>query len=400
MAVAPYLKILTSIPFWAVCAAQFGNLWGLNLILTYTPKYLSETIGFNLKESAGLASLPYLARMTASGMFGILGDWMLKKEIMSVTRLRKFFIIFSHFIPAACLFMIRVAGCNQVGVVALLILCQFFNGAVVVSHFINPQDLAPNFAGSVFGVMNFIGMTTGIFVPKITGAITTHYAVAPYLKILTSIPFWAVCAAQFGNLWGLNLILTYTPKYLSETIGFNLKESAGLASLPYLARMTASGMFGILGDWMLKKEIMSVTRLRKFFIIFSHFIPAACLFMIRVAGCNQVGVVALLILCQFFNGAVVVSHFINPQDLAPNFAGSVFGVMNFIGMTTGIFVPKITGAITTHYNKNLAGATIIYTIGGSVYFCGGLLFIIFGTAKTQPWNEIKETEPEPNQGNK
>ncbi|KAJ3647202.1 hypothetical protein Zmor_024732 [Zophobas morio] len=232
------------------------------------------------------------------------------------------------------------------------------------------------------------------------GSVSKKKAVAPYLKILTSIPFWAVCAAQFGNLWGLNLILTYTPKYLSETIGFNLKESAGLASLPYLARMTASGMFGILGDWMLKKEIMSVTRLRKFFIIFSHFIPAACLFMIRVAGCNQVGVVALLILCQFFNGAVVVSHFINPQDLAPNFAGSVFGVMNFIGMTTGIFVPKITGAITTHYNKNLAGATIIYTIGGSVYFCGGLLFIIFGTAKTQPWNEIKETEPEPNQGNK
>jgi MFS family permease len=83
-----------SIPFWALCTAQFGNLWGLNLILTYAPKFMAETLGFNIKASAGLAALPYLARLICSQIFGIIGDRMRKKNVMSVTKIRKFFIIF------------------------------------------------------------------------------------------------------------------------------------------------------------------------------------------------------------------------------------------------------------------------------------------------------------------
>ncbi|XP_063903802.1 sialin-like [Zophobas morio] len=222
------------------------------------------------------------------------------------------------------------------------------------------------------------------------GHVSSKKKVPPYRKIFTSIPFWVVTIAQFGNLWGLNLILSYGPKYLAETLGFNLKASAGLAALPYIARLLASQVFGIVGDHMRKKGTMSLTKIRKFFIIFSHFVPAACMFLIRAAGCHHVGVLVLLILNQAFNGAVVVSQLINPQDLAPNFSGTVFGMMNFFGMMTGIFVPTITGALNEHYDMGLMAATIIYMIGGIVLSICGLVFFFFGTAEVQPWNEIEE----------
>ncbi|XP_063903804.1 sialin-like [Zophobas morio] len=222
------------------------------------------------------------------------------------------------------------------------------------------------------------------------GHVSAKKKIPPYLKIILSIPFWITTIAQFGNLWALNLILSYGPKYLSETLGFNLKASAGLAALPYLARLLTSQVFGIVGDYMRKKEVMSLVKIRKFFIIFSHFIPAACMFLIRAAGCNHAGVIGLLVLNQGFNGAVVVGHLISPQDLAPNFSGTVYGMMNLVGMTTGILVPSITGALNTHYEMGLMAATIIYTIGGGVLTASGVAFFLFASADTQPWNEIEE----------
>ena len=76
------------------------------------------------------------------------------------------------------MFLIRAAGCNHAGVIGLLVLNQGFNGAVVVGHLISPQDLAPNFSGTVYGMMNLVGMTTGILVPSITGALNTHYVIS------------------------------------------------------------------------------------------------------------------------------------------------------------------------------------------------------------------------------
>ncbi|XP_064213438.1 putative inorganic phosphate cotransporter isoform X2 [Tribolium castaneum] len=183
------------------------------------------------------------------------------------------------------------------------------------------------------------------------GHLTKKKGFPPYHKMLCcNFPFWALAIAQLGNLWGLNLIITYAPKFMAETLGFNIKASAGLAALPYIGRLIGSNIFGIIGDFMRKKDIMSVTKIRKFFIIFSHFIPGLCLILIRAFGCIKEGVIAMLVLNQGFNGACVVSHLVNAQDLAPNFAGSVYGIINFFGMTTGIFVPPITGYLNTNYD--------------------------------------------------
>lgn len=61
--------------------------------------------------------------------------------------------------------------------------------------------------------------------------------------------------------------------------------------------------------------------------------------------CDHVGAVLILIFSMSINGAAVVTNLQNAQDLAPNFAGSIFGIISLIGGTTGFITPAVTGAL-------------------------------------------------------
>lgn len=92
-------------------------------------------------------------------------------------------------------------------------------------------------------------------------------AVPPYKKILTSFPVWAVHLAQWGNLWGLYALMSYGPKFMAENLGFDIKSSAFLAALPYVFRIMFGAIFGFLGDWIRKNELLTVTQIRKVFTL-------------------------------------------------------------------------------------------------------------------------------------
>ncbi|KAF5291457.1 hypothetical protein FQR65_LT01768 [Abscondita terminalis] len=213
-------------------------------------------------------------------------------------------------------------------------------------------------------------------------------AIPPYLDIFTSIPFWALAILHFGNVWGLYLLLTAGPKYMSEVLGFNLSHSGVLAALPYLARSIAAFIFGYIGDKIRQKNVLSVTVTRKSFVTFSHFIPGLLLFAILLAGCDVTLCVVLITFSLGFNGASTITNIQNNQDLSPNFAGTIYGIINCIGGASGFFTPMITGYLTAEHN-GLREWHINFAIGASVYIATGVVYTIFGTGERQPWNEIK-----------
>lgn len=90
----PYCKILKNIPFWALLILHYGNMWGLNLLMTNGPMYLKEALGFDIKNSGFLSALPYLGRLVFGIGFGTIGDIIKKKELLSVHFVRKFFCLF------------------------------------------------------------------------------------------------------------------------------------------------------------------------------------------------------------------------------------------------------------------------------------------------------------------
>ncbi|XP_049291666.1 sialin-like [Anopheles funestus] len=217
----------------------------------------------------------------------------------------------------------------------------------------------------------------------------------PLVQVITSLPFIALVLSHYSSFWGLNFFVTQAPKFINEVLGFNLTNAGFLSSLPYLARMFSGFFFGYIGDCMRRKEIMAVTSLRKFFIVFSHFLPGAFLIALPFIGQDPIVTVSCIIACLGFNGASTITNLVNAQDLAPNFAATLYGMMNFLATTAGFLAPMVVAYFTKEKNT-MEEWKYVFLLTASFYIVSGLFFTVFGSGKVQKWNEIKEqrtTEP-------
>ncbi|GAB0086051.1 sialin [Sergentomyia squamirostris] len=218
--------------------------------------------------------------------------------------------------------------------------------------------------------------------------VTNEKRVPPYLKVFRSVPFLSLMVLHYGNLWGLYFLLTATPKFMSEILGFNMGSTGVLSSLPHLARMLFSFVFGTIGDFIKRHEWMRITVMRKSFCLFSHIIPG--LFLIGLCFVHEpYTCVALISLSLGFNGASVLTNLANSQDLAPNFAGTLYGIMNAIGTTTGFLTPLLV-AHFTQYENTFENWRYVFMIGAGAYIGPALLFFFFGSGQVQPWNALEK----------
>lgn len=65
---------------------------------------------------------------------------------------------------------------------------------------------------------------------------------------------------------------------------------------------------------------------------------------VSYVGCNYVLANVLLVLSLGFNGCAVIANLSNNQDLSPNFAGFLYGIMNTLGAVPAIIAPYIVTA--------------------------------------------------------
>ncbi|XP_049790088.1 sialin-like [Schistocerca nitens] len=229
---------------------------------------------------------------------------------------------------------------------------------------------------------------------SIAGTVSPEKRVLPFWSVITSCPFLALVALHFGSLGGLFFLMTEGPKYMSEALGFDIQQSGGFASLPYLMRLLFGVVFSSVGDWILSKPNRNKIVVRKLFVIPSHILPAVLMASMGYVRENEALAVAILSLSLGCNGAATVSNLSNHHDLAPNYAGSLYGIMNAIGTCTGFIFPAVVGYILEGGNT-LEQWRIIFFIGSGLYLVSGLVFIFFGSAETQPWNFKKKEEATP-----
>lgn len=84
-----------------------------------------------------------------------------------------------------------------------------------------------------------------------------------------------------------------------------------------------------------------------YFIHFTaHVIPGLLLAVICYIGDHPYICVALITFSLGFNGAATITNLQNSQDLAPNYAGSLYGIINFCATTSGFISPAVVGYFT------------------------------------------------------
>ncbi|EDV98298.1 GH22746 [Drosophila grimshawi] len=214
----------------------------------------------------------------------------------------------------------------------------------------------------------------------------------PYKQLIVSMPFWSLTLLHYGSMWGLFFLLTATPKFLSEVLGFNLSSAGILSSLPHIARLIAAFGFGSVADWIRRKGWWTVTLTRKVFCVPSHILPGIMLIILAYVGRDPYVCVAIMTISLGFNGAATSTNLANSQDLAPNFAGTMYGIINCLGTTPGIFSPLIVAEFTKD-NNTIDEWFWIFIIGALAYILPAIFFWVFGSGKIQKWNEVATKEP-------
>ncbi|XP_013188922.1 putative inorganic phosphate cotransporter [Amyelois transitella] len=212
----------------------------------------------------------------------------------------------------------------------------------------------------------------------------------PWLKIMTSLPFWAVIIAHCGQNWGFFTLMTEMPTYMSKVLNFDLKSNGMLSSLPYLAMFLLSFPMGAMTDIILRKNWLSVSNTRKLFNSIGLWGPAIAMIGLSYAPAgNSIFAVVMLVLAVGINAGQFSGYMLVHIDLAPNFSAPLMGITNFLANIISIISPLVCGAIVRD-ETDTSEWKIVFFVASGVYFFTNLFFVLFATSERQPWNEPKD----------
>lgn len=217
----------------------------------------------------------------------------------------------------------------------------------------------------------------------------------PWKAIFTSRGMWAIIVAHMCGNYGAYMLLTQIPTYMKEVLKFDIKANGVYSMLPYLVFWFFITVSGMLADLLISREILSVAWTRKLMASIGMIGPGSFLIGTGFMECNQQteAVIMLTIavgLCGFhFSG-----YFINHGDIAPAFAGTLFGITNTAATVPGILAPYVVAALTTHGNRE--EWQMAFYIAAAVYFFGAAFYVVMGQGEIQPWAEFEEPGNEEN----
>ncbi|EDW08139.1 putative inorganic phosphate cotransporter [Drosophila mojavensis] len=230
------------------------------------------------------------------------------------------------------------------------------------------------------------------YIENLTGSNNTGESLAiPWKSIFRSSAFYGLLAAHCGFTWGFYTLLTEIPTYMSSVLKLNVKSNALLSSLPYFAMGILCFVVSPISDLLINRGTLTVTTSRKLFNSIGQWVPMGCLIGLGYMSAKQkTEAIVLLTLAVGINAACFCGYLVNHMDLSPNFAGPMMGVTNGLAGVTSIVAPLVVGAIVSNEEDPIQWRVVFFITGG-VYLVCNTIFVIFGKATVQPWNEPSNT---------
>lgn len=211
---------------------------------------------------------------------------------------------------------------------------------------------------------------------------------APLLKIFTSLPVWAFVISLFGVDWAFYTLVTDLPKYMRSVMKYTVEDNGYLSSLAYLCMWFNTMASSWLADWLIGKNILSLTAVRKIFATLSLLGTGLFIIGASYARCNRLLVVIMFMVAMTMMGSSYPSIMVNAIDLSPNYSGTLMGIANGIASLGGIVTPYIVGVLTT--NQTLGEWQVVFWIVFMVATLANLFYLIFGSGEVQWWNSPNE----------
>lgn len=189
-----------------------------------------------------------------------------------------------------------------------------------------------------------------------------QYDEVPWLKILSSVRVWACLIAQACEMNFFFVLLSWLPTYFNEN--FPHKKSYLVNMLPWCLIPPSTLLAKVLTSRLLSQKYR-LTNVRKIVQSICFLVQNVGLLMVMNTKSFPMSLTCMC-LCIGISGFHNAGVTVNPQDLAPDFSGSVFGLMNTFGSTFGFLGVYLAGHIlelTQSWNAVFNILIFVNTIG-------------------------------------
>ncbi|GAB1606333.1 uncharacterized transporter slc-17.2-like isoform X1 [Argonauta hians] len=212
----------------------------------------------------------------------------------------------------------------------------------------------------------------------------------PWKKILTSTPVWAIVIAHTCSNWTVITFQLVLPLYMKEALHIDIKSNGLISSAPFIGQIIFSLLCGKAADILRSKNYMPIRTMRVLFQTICFIGSGSMLVAIGFLDSDQVKLIAFLFfMCggsqAFFVGGFCVNHI----DIAPKYAGILYGISNTFAAMPGAINPIITKALTP--NKTRAEwQTVLYLCAGISLF-GAIVYGVLASGTVQEWAETGDS---------
>lgn len=217
---------------------------------------------------------------------------------------------------------------------------------------------------------------------------TGQKASFPWLKVMTSVPAWALAFDKIALTWCYSLVILKAPAYMENVLRMPLEKNGYFSSAIFAAFALSQLAGGIAADSIIRRKIFSSkTKVRKIFQSIAMFGTAAFLVLIPLlSGCNQAVFLLIMVLSQATFGLLSGGELAIPSDMYNEGAATLFAIAQMMAMTTGFTGPYLTGLVLDlePTKPKQQWAYIIYFTAALNCF-GGLVFALFASAEPQNW---------------
>ncbi|KAF4520610.1 hypothetical protein B566_EDAN006021 [Ephemera danica] len=150
------------------------------------------------------------------------------------------------------------------------------------------------------GELNYIEQSLGSSTQQAMPTIAT----TPWRAFFTSMPVYAIIAANFCRSWNFYLLVLFQSAYLHQTFNFQIEETGLVGALPHLLMTVIVPCGGLLADHLRKTGTLSTTMVRKLFNC-GGFGLEACFFLVVAYSQSAVAATTALTFGVAFSGFAI-----------------------------------------------------------------------------------------------
>jgi MFS family permease len=176
-----------------------------------------------------------------------------------------------------------------------------------------------------------------------------------------------VTIVMFAYGWTYWVFVSWLPLYFANQHGVNLKNSALLTSVPFLAGLIGNTIGGVVSDMILKRT--GRNRLARCSVVFVSLLGTAVCLIPSLYVTDLTTIVVLLAAAMFFLELTIAPMYAIPMDISKEFAGlgSAYIIMGVA--IAGIVSPVVFGWLidkTGNWNIPFATGIGILIVGAAV----------------------------------